>query len=548
MDEAVAQLVRTRDALLQPLAVGVCVKEAVPHVEPEAEAHAEGPVWDGVGRAVADWVRVGTAEKLRLTVAQAEGEASACVGVRTVLALGSCVAVGTGPLPETLGVTHGEGWLLPLPRVLAVPEAQGVGVGRREALLGGDWEGEEEGKTLTLAEGVPELLARALRVLLGFRVVEVVAEAESVSEGRGEAEEVARGVRDARTLLETALLGVGMVVALVLAVAAAVRVPTVPVAAGLPDLLVLGQLEAVGLALALGDRETVTVPQRLAVGEAEGVPSTLCVVQVVAEEVPNAREMLAAAVGVPGALLGDGRVEGERLERLLLEWLLKALAQKEGLEDCVPERKLEAEVEADSRVVREGDVVGVAVPVEVASPPGLRLPLPALTEAQALLEAAPEALPLSVTERDCEGLVVKVAQAVDEVLLRPVRVVQAVALAQALVLALREGLGEALVLLVLHRESEGLGVRVGCRAVPVGAPGEPLLLPHCVAVGELEGEMLLLVQGQGLAEGLREALPLLLGEPVAQAERLGEGVGVELLQSERVALGVPEEDVLAVAQ
>ena len=548
MDEAVAQLVGASDALPLPLAVGASVREAEAHAEPEAEAHAEGPVKDGVGMTVADGVREGIVLKLRLTVAQAEKEAPACVGVRAVLALGCCVAVGRGPLPEALGEALEVGGLLPLPRVLAVPEGQGVGVERREALLGGDWEGEEEGSPVALGEGVPVLVARALRVLLGLRVVEVVAEAERVSEGRGEVEKVATWVRDARALRDTAPLCVGMAVALVQAVAAAVRVTTVPVAARLPDLLALGQLEAVGLALALGDRETVTVPHRVALGQAVGVPSTLCVPQAVAEKVPRARETLAAAVSVPGAMLGDGRVEDERLERLLQEGLPEALAQEEGLGDCVPERELETEPEADTGAVREGDVAGVAVAVAVAAPPGLRLPPPALTEAQALPEAAPEALPLSVTERDCEGLAVNVAQAVDEVLLMPERVARAVALAQALVLALKEGLEEALVLLVLRRESEALGVRVGCRAVPVGAPGEPLLLPHCVIVGELEGEMLLLAQGQGLTEGVREALPLLLGEPEMQPERLGEEDGVELLQSEKEPLSVPVEDKLAVAQ
>ena len=487
MAEAVAQLLGTRDALLMPLPEGASVREAEVLAMPVAEAHAEGALRDCVGRTLVEGVREDSKEALRLTEAQAEGEAPACVAVRAVLALGGRVAEGRGPLPETLGEAREEGGLLPLPQAVAAPEALGEGVECSEALLPGDCEGVREDAPLALVDGVPVMDAGGLRVLLGCRVVEEETEAHPVSEGRGEVERDARGERDARALLEKGMLCEEMTEALEHTVAAAVALPTVPVAAVLPDLLALGQLEAVGLALGLGDSEGVKLLRRL------------------------------------------------------------ALAQAEAWEDGELERERRAEAEAESREVPDGDAAGVALAVPLAPPPGLRLPPPAVPVAQALSETTALALPLSVGERDSKGLAEAEAQALVDGVDRPERVVQAVALAQALMLALKEELEDTLGLLVLFWDAEVLGVRVGCRAVPVGAPGVPLLLPHCVGVAEREKRALRLAKGQGLAEGEGKALPLLLGEPEMQLERLGDGEGVELLQGEGEALGVASGDRVPVA-
>ena len=269
MDETVAQLLGTKDALLMPLAEGASVREAEVLAMPVAEAHAEGALRDCVGMTLVEGVREDSREELRLTEAQAEDETPTCVAVRAALALGGRVAVGRGPLPETLGEALVEGGLLPLPQAVAAPEALGEGVECSEALLPGDCEGVGEDALLALVDGVPVMDAGALRVLLGCRVVEGVTEAHPVSEGRGDVEWDVRGERDARALLEKGGLCEKRADALVHAVAAAVPVPAVPLAAVLPDLLALGQLEAVGLALVLGDREGVRLLKRLALALAE---------------------------------------------------------------------------------------------------------------------------------------------------------------------------------------------------------------------------------------------------------------------------------------
>ncbi len=186
----------------------------------------------------------------------------------------------------------------------------------------------------------------------------------------------------------------------------------------------------------------------------------------------------------------------------------------------------------------------MALAVPLAPPPGLRLPPTPVPVAKALSETTALALPLSVGERDSEGLAEAEAQPLVEGVKWPERVVQAVALAQALMLALKQELEDALGLLVLLWDAEVLGVCV--MALPVGAPGVPLPLPHCVGVAERERRALRLAKGQGLAEREEKALPLLLGELEMQLERLGDGEGVALPRSEGEALGEASGDKVAV--
>lgn len=445
--EGVGAALEVGDAEVQAEAKRVAVGEPVPAAVALPPPLLPVGVAEAVPAALGEAPPLGGALPEEATEVEAERDpVTEGVAVREALAVGGALAVPVAP-PEVHAVADAEGEPLPLPL------AQGVACG--EPLAAG------VSVRAPLPEGGGDALPQPLAVAQTVVGAEPLGDAEAAGEADVDAVRCAESLPTAVPLTELVALREGA--------------PPVALPCGLADPVAEGE----------GDSESRTLRVALPVALRKGVALAEWEVQGQALEEAHA-EGVAEGVGVGPTLPDAGALP-----------VVAAVEVAELQADGVGVAPV---AQGDAEVVWEA----VSQPLLLCAGEGDPLPVPsaALKEGGALAQAVGTAPGLTLAEPHAEG----VAKALEEALCEPDAV------------SLPEGRGEGEPL----RETDAQGEEVALSTVP-----------RALTDGEAFAEVEALLQGEGDSATDNDMLPV----PVEEAAPRGEGVGAPLAEGAAESTG-----------